>query len=75
MIEARQFRFDSDWQGLAFWCGGTLRKTTDKGPVITIPTLEGDHDALLTDWIIKGIKGEFYPCKLDIFEATYDLVK
>jgi len=36
-----------------------------------IPTLEGDHMASLGDWIVQGIKGEFYPVKPDIFEATY----
>lgn len=40
-----------------------------------IKTLEGTMKAELGDWIIKGIKGEFYPCKPDIFEATYDVVK
>ena len=40
----------------------------------TIPTLEGDHTASPGDYIIKGVKGEFYPCKPDIFEMTYDLV-
>ena len=39
-----------------------------------IPTLEGHHIATEGDWIIKGIKGEFYPCKPDIFAATYDAV-
>jgi hypothetical protein len=42
---------------------------------IFIPTLEGDHKALPGDFIIKGIKGEFYPCKPDIFEATYEKVE
>ena len=41
-------------------------------PTITIPTLEGDMTAMPGDWIIRGVKGEFYPCKPDIFEATYD---
>ena len=40
-----------------------------------IETLEGDHTASLNDFIIKGIKGEFYPCKPDIFEATYEKVE
>jgi hypothetical protein len=40
---------------------------------ITIPTLEGNHLARLGDWIIKGVAGEFYPCKPDIFEKTYEL--
>ena len=39
-----------------------------------IETLEGLMWARPEDWIIKGIKGEFYPCKPDIFEATYELV-
>jgi hypothetical protein len=42
---------------------------------LTIPTLEGDHKAMPGDWIIKGIKGEFYPCKPDIFEKTYEAVE
>lgn len=39
-----------------------------------IPTLEGLMRADLGDWIIKGVKGEFYPCKPDIFAATYEAV-
>ena len=41
---------------------------------ITVKTLEGHHTCSLNDWLIKGIKGEFYPCKPDIFEATYEPV-
>ena len=41
---------------------------------ITIPTKEGDMIAKHGDWIIKGVQGEFYPCKPDIFAATYDPV-
>lgn len=37
-----------------------------------IRTLEGDMRADLGDWIIKGVKGELYPCKPDIFAATYE---
>jgi hypothetical protein len=39
-----------------------------------IPTPEGVMEASPGDWIIKGVKGEFYPCKPDIFEAIYDEV-
>ena len=39
-----------------------------------IPTLEGNHRAEPGDWIIRGVKGEFYPCKPDIFELTYEPV-
>ena len=42
---------------------------------LTIPTLEGDMKAMPNDWIIKGVKGEFYPCKPDIFEKSYEPVE
>lgn len=42
--------------------------------VVTIHTLEGDMRATDGDYIIKGIKGEFYPCRKDIFEETYEIV-
>ena len=38
-----------------------------------VPTLEGNMTCQLNDYIIKGIKGEYYPCKPDIFELTYDM--
>ena len=47
---------------------------SDKHGSIIIKTLEGDMHALPGDWIIKGVQGEFYPCKPDIFEATYERV-
>lgn len=43
-------------------------------PDLVISTLEGDHHALVGDWIIRGVKGEFYPCKADIFAETYEEV-
>ena len=42
-----------------------------KGGLI-IRTLEGEHIATIGDFIIKGVNGEFYPCKSDIFEKTYE---
>ena len=39
-----------------------------------VHTLEGDMTTSPGDWIIKGVKGEFYPCKPDVFEATYEPV-
>lgn len=39
-----------------------------------IPTLEGEHYVCPGDWIIRGVKGEYYPCKPDIFEETYDVL-
>lgn len=42
---------------------------------LVIKTLEGEHIASIGDWIIKVVQGEFYPCKPDIFEATYEKVE
>ncbi len=42
------------------------------GGTWSIITLEGTMDTSIDDWIIKGVKGEFYPCKPDIFEQTYE---
>lgn len=47
--------------------------TSDDGS-LNIVTLEGVMRADPGDWIIRGVKGEFYPCKPDIFAATYELV-
>lgn len=44
-------------------------------PEIVIPTLGGNMIASPGDFIIRGVRGEYYPCKPDIFEATYDLVE
>ena len=43
-------------------------------PNVFIDTLEGRMGVSKNDWIIKGVKGEFYPCKPDIFDATYERV-
>jgi len=45
------------------------------GDKLIIPTLEGDHEARPTDWIIRGVKGEIYPCRADIFAMTYEPVE
>jgi hypothetical protein len=49
---------------VAYWTGNT----------IAICTLEGVMHAGISDWIIRGVKGEFYPCKPDIFDATYEAI-
>lgn len=45
-----------------------------KDRTITIPTLEGEMRCEPGDYIIRGVKGEYYPCKPDIFKATYEPV-
>lgn len=48
--------------------------SSDRDQGIAIRTLEGTMRADPGDWIIRGVKGEYYPCKHDIFVATYDPV-
>jgi hypothetical protein len=43
--------------------------------VVKIKTLEGTMVGVVGDWIIKGVRGEYYPCKPDIFEETYEKVE
>ena len=52
----------------------TQGKVKKHESVLIIPTLEGDMYASLNDYIIKGVNGEFYPCKHDIFAKTYEEV-
>lgn len=52
--------------------GDACRRDTH---VLLIQTLEGAMSALPADWIIRGIRGEFYPCKPDIFAAIYEAVE
>jgi len=77
VIEAMQFLGDNEdeiveWSGRAVVAHPVINLAGDA--VLRITTLEGDMLAHAGDWIIKGIKGEFYPCKPDIFSATYEEV-
>ena len=82
VIEARQFLWDDiplgdlplSAKALCEWCGGELAFDAF-GPCILIDTPEGQMRANPADWIIKGVKGEFYPCKPEIFAVTYDVVE
>jgi hypothetical protein len=53
-------------------CDATARYDDDPA-AIYIDTLEGTMRADIGDWVIRGVGGEFYPCKPDIFDATYEL--
>ena len=55
-----------DFEGVCKHCSCIMR---DHG---WIDTLEAGHNVCPGDWIIKGVKGEFYPCKPDIFALTYE---
>ena len=74
VIEAMQYTYDNAFEVFSWMsAGNTLAQTWEHGR-LAIPTLEGTMYAMPGDWIIKGIQGEFYPCKPDIFAATYEVV-
>ena len=74
VIEAVQFDGSEDSFGeLSTFTDYTIKNP--EGDKLVIPTLEGDHEVSKGDWVIKGVKGEFYPCKNDIFEMTYEEVE
>ena len=74
IIEAKELEYSTKSQEeIIEWSNGLIKKGLDGG--LRIPTLEGVMVANTGDFIIKGIKGEFYPCKSDIFNETYELVK
>ena len=51
-----------------------VSKDSEGNQCIKIPTLEGEMIASIGDYIIRGVQGEYYPCKPDIFEMTYETV-
>ena len=72
VIEAIQFTGDN-WKEIGEFCGlkAEIAKL-NRVDILLIKSLEGDHRANANDWIIKGVQGEFYACKPDIFKQTYD---
>ena len=70
VIQAIQWTGDNFDEIIQFCSRAVSRKDMS----LIIHTLEGDMEASKGDWIIRGVKGEFYPCKQDIFEQTYEPV-
>lgn len=78
IIEAIQFQNNVEViTQLSDFIGDTIYVNYENkdNPYLTIVTLEGDMKASVGDYIIKGVNGEFYPCKPDIFEKTYEKVE
>lgn len=74
VIEAMQLKVGTSFRSILEFAGDNRAVyKNEKGEVI-IRTLEGDMKANVGDYIIKGVQGEIYPCKPDIFEATYERV-
>lgn len=77
VIEARQFFNDGSSYELIHWINEGQHAIGREfarwhNNEIIVPTLEGQHIASPGDWIIRGVAGEHYPCKPEIFSATYD---
>jgi len=72
VIEAMQWNGDNIGELVMWGLTGTYMLSNDR---LQVSTLEGEHIASKGDWIIKGVQGEFYPCKPDIFEQTYELIQ
>lgn len=86
VIEAMQWNVNSNKQDICDFVGKELKYEIESDSAwevgvappffsLLIDTLEGVMKAMPNDWIIKGVNGEFYPCKPDIFEKTYDRVE
>ena len=76
VIEAVQWR-DTNWAEIQAFVGMDALGRGIVGPDqtgLSIQTLEGRMHVSVDDWIIRGVKGELYPCKPDIFVATYEPV-
>ena len=78
VIEAIRWQGDN-WNEVCDFCFGIRGQWKDnlnrsEDMQVVIHTLEGDMIARIGDYIIKGIKGEFYPCKPDVFAASYEPV-
>lgn len=73
VIEAVQYA-GNNVKEIETFIGKSLRMAyaSDDVKYLYINTLEGEMQVDPMDWVIKGVKGEFYPCKPDIFEATYE---
>lgn len=80
IVEAMQFNKAEDYYDIREWSNSTMSKPysytfhIDKYS-IGVETLEGRMVALFGDYIVRGVNGEFYPCKPDIFEQTYEEVE
>jgi len=76
VIDAMQFTDEMKDRVFNFVTCNCYPDFTDDGkPALRIQTLEGDMTANIGDWVIKGVKGEFYPCKPDVFEMTYEEIE
>lgn len=77
VVEAMQFIDLMSGVQIEEWSEGyaVIQRSSANPPRLLVATMEGNIYADLTDWIIKGVENEFYPCKDSVFKATYEPVK
>lgn len=75
-VRIEAWKFDGSWSSAQIFVNKThnMRWSDRDGGRVFIDTLEGTMEASPGDWIICGVKGEFYPCRDDIFRMTYEAV-
>ena len=84
-VEIEAMQLTQNWREVCDWVNANSDRVDPMRPKAYMPsgpdadicivTLEGDMRAVPGDWIIRGVQGEFYPCKPDIFEQTYEPVE
>ena len=79
VIDAMHFSSSDDVEQIRRWSGGMIvphegDPVSSNPSFLVVKTLEGTMQARPGDWLIRGVKGEYYPCKPDIFDATYEPV-
>jgi len=86
VVEAFQFSSPESARQIVEWSAGAVKMGTEirnhstehpdgfDYPCLLVATREGTMTASVGDWVVKGIRGEFYPVKPDIFEMTYEAV-
>jgi hypothetical protein len=71
-VEVDAVRFNGNFDEIERFCGGDAEYRNGE---LVVATWEGALRASPGDWIIRGVRGEFYPCKPDVFDVTYEPVE
>ncbi|WP_194747624.1 hypothetical protein [Staphylococcus chromogenes] len=75
-VECVQFTDIESAEYIEEWSGAQVRYCASKyQKILVVKTLEGQMNATINDYIVKGVNGEFYPVKPDVFHKTYEVLK
>lgn len=67
-------KYKGNWGDMCEWIGKDALYFPEQDRLV-VHTLEGDMTVGIGDYMIRGVQGEFYPCKSDVFEQTYELIE